>query len=255
MAPTTDPDREGVTPAMMRLFLAAQVVFVALAIILATRVIGGSLRHGIPWVLPLAAIAGLVLADFVSGMAHFLADNFASADTPLIGPTFVRPFREHHADPLAITTHGFVHANGGNTLVALPIIAPMALLVPVEDSPLATVIGAITLFFIIPIWLTNQIHKWAHMPAPPRVARFLQRLGVILANEHHDVHHKSPFDTYYCITVGLWNPLLERLRFFERLERFIRRWVPGTDPVSRVERDAMGRTVVPATVSRAISGG
>ncbi len=251
MAQTIDSNGEGVTPAMMRLFVAAQIAFVTLALILATRVIAGSLEHGIVWMIPLAAVVGLVVADFVSGMVHFLADNFFAADTPLIGPTFVRPFREHHADPLAITTHGFVHANGGNTLVSLPVIAPMALLVPIENSPLATLVGALTLFFIIPIWLTNQIHKWAHMPAPPPVARFLQRLGVILANEHHDVHHKSPFDTYYCITVGLWNPLLERLNFFERLERFIRRWVPFTDPISRVERDAMGRTVVPSTVSRA----
>src|SRR5688572_27214021 len=228
-----------VSPGAMRVFLAAQVVFVALALYLAVRVIEGADRHQLGWWLPVAAIVGLLVADFVSGFVHFLADNFFEADTPIIGATFVRPFREHHADPLAITTHGFVHANGGNTLVTLPLMTPMALLVPIEDSPFATTIAAVTFSFLVPIWLTNQIHKWAHMPAPPRVVRLLQRSGIILANEHHDWHHKSPFDTYYCITVGAWNPLLERIKFFERLERFIRRWVPGTDPVSRVERDAM----------------
>ncbi|MBA3793157.1 MAG: hypothetical protein H0X19_03350, partial [Rubrobacter sp.] len=40
-----------------------------------------------------------------------------------------------------------------------------------------------------------------------------------------------------CITVGVWNPLLDRLRFFERAERLIRRTVPGTDPLLRSERD------------------
>ena len=232
----------------MRVFLAAQVVFVALALYLAVRVIEGADRHQLGWWLPVAAIVGLLVADLVSGFVHFLADNFCEADTPLIGKTFVRPFREHHADPLAITTHGFVEANGGNTIVALPVITPVALLLPIEDNPFATAMGALTLAFIIPIWLTNQIHKWAHMASPPRLVRAMQRTGLILANQHHDVHHTSPFDTYYCITVGFWNPLLERIALWERLERWIRRWVPGTDPVSRVERDATGRTVVTPTV-------
>jgi hypothetical protein len=207
-----------VSQGAMRVFLVAQVVFVALALYLAVRVVEGADRHQLGWWLPVAAIVGLLVADFVSGFVHFLADNFCEADTPIIGKTFVRPFREHHSDPLAITTHGFVEANGGNTIVALPVIAPVALLMPVEDNPFATAIGALTLA--------------------------IQRTGLILANQHHDVHHTSPFDTYYCITVGFWNPLLERLDLWVRLERWIRRWVPGTDPVSRVERDAAGRTVV-----------
>jgi hypothetical protein len=51
-----------------------------------------------------------------------------------------------------------------------------------------------------------------------------------------DIYHASPYDTYYCITVGVWNPLLERTRFFERIERLLRRFTAGTDPRLRVER-------------------
>ena len=47
----------------------------------------------------LAALAGWVLADLVSGVVHWWADRVASEDTPLLGPHFVRPFREHHEDP------------------------------------------------------------------------------------------------------------------------------------------------------------
>jgi hypothetical protein len=36
---------------------------------------------------------------------------------------------------------------------------------------------------------------------------------------------------------GLWNPLLDRIRFYERTERLIRRSVPGTDPTLRSERE------------------
>ena len=35
----------------------------------------------------------------------------------------------------------------------------------------------------------------------------------------------------------LWNPLLERTRFYERAERLIRRSAPGTDPELRSERE------------------
>ena len=66
---------------------------------------------------------------------------------------------------------------------------------------------------------------------------WLQRRGVILSREHHDIHHASPYDTYYCITVGFWNPLLDRTRFFERTERLLRGVLPGTDPRLRVERE------------------
>jgi len=83
----------------------------------------------------------------------------------------------------------------------------------------------------------NQFHKWAHMDTPPAFVSWLQECGVILSREHHDIHHESPYDTYYCITTRFWNPLLDRTRFFERAERLIRRSVPGTDPTLRSERE------------------
>ena len=86
-------------------------------------------------------------------------------------------------------------------------------------------------------FLTNQFHKWAHMDSPPAFVGWLQAWGVILSREHHDIHHESPYDTYYCITTGFWNPLLDHTRFFERVERLIRRFVPGTDPRLRSERE------------------
>jgi len=75
------------------------------------------------------------------------------------------------------------------------------------------------------------------MEEPPSVAAWLQRRRLILSQEHHEVHHESPYDTYYCITVGVWNPLLDRTRFFERTERLLRYVIPGTDPRLRVEQE------------------
>lgn len=234
----TNPTPAAPGPMLGHIKLAALIIFAGLCLLLSVRLVQGGLALGVVGWFPVLAVAGYVAADLVSGVVHFLADNFAEADTPLVGPTFVRPFREHHTDPTGITRHGFVETNGNNVIVSLPFLVPVLLWVPVTSSVSAWVIGAFILCFLFAVFLTNQFHKWAHEPDPPAIARRLQAAGLILSKSHHDVHHTSPFNTHYCITVGLWNPLLQRLRVFDRAERAMRRWIPGTDPRLRVEREA-----------------
>lgn len=40
------------------------------------------------------------------------------------------------------------------------------------------------------------------MEDPRSLAAWLQRCRLILSKKHHDIHHASPYDTYYCITAG-----------------------------------------------------
>jgi hypothetical protein len=152
---------------------------------------------------------------------HFLADNFGSPETPVFGPAFIKPFRDHHTDPTGILHHPFMIANGNNCLVALPPLAIVWITVPTSTTFTGYLTGSFALFLSLAVFLTNQFHKWAHMDSPPPFVAFLQRRGVILSREHHDVHHTSPFDTYYCITAGWWNPLLERTGVFEKTARLI----------------------------------
>jgi len=65
---------------------------------------------------------------------------------------------------------------------------------------------------------TNQFHKWAHQENPSAFARWLQRKRLVLEPAHHQRHHTRPFDVNYCITNGWLNPVLNRLKFFRRLE-------------------------------------
>ncbi|MEM6732794.1 MAG: fatty acid desaturase CarF family protein, partial [Myxococcota bacterium] len=39
--------------------------------------------------------------------------------------------------------------------------------------------------------------------------------------EHHEVHHTAPHTRNYCITCGVMNPVLERVRFFRFAERVL----------------------------------
>ena len=57
--------------------------------------------------------------------------------------------------------------------------------------------------------------------------RALQSAGLILSPEHHSIHHASPQDKSYCITVGWMNPLLDKIGFFRICETIVGRVVPG----------------------------
>lgn len=177
------------------------------------------------WTVVFSAIVGYILADFLSGFVHFFGDTFGSPTTPIIGPTFVFPFREHHVEPEAITHHDFVETNGHNCLVSIPVMMIMAhvLFKYVMVSALASFAFATSYFLILCVFLTNQFHKWAHMKHTPAPIRFLQRTRLILSPGHHKIHHTSPYNRYFCITTGWLNFLLDRARFFPIAKFTIRR--------------------------------
>lgn len=170
------------------------------------------------WLILLVLIAAWLAADFVSGFVHFLADSFGSVETPFFGKTFVYPFREHHIDPLAITRHSYLETNGANSIISLPVLAAVLLTTEPENNPLMRLWVC---FFLGAIFLTNQIHKWSHMPVAPALPRLLQRCHIILTPQGHAVHHVPPHSDYFCITNGWLNPFLAKIRFFPLIKRLL----------------------------------
>lgn len=220
-----EPHAHDTIPGFRLLQTAAFAAFAVMSVVIARDITAGSAEFGLFWALPIVLVAAYLAADLLSGFVHYLADNFGSPDTPILGKAFVLPFREHHTDPTGILRHSFMIGNGNNCLVTVPFLGGVMLAVPVGETRSATLIGAFALFLSLAILLTNQFHKWAHMDSPPRLVWWLQRKGLVLSKEHHDIHHVSPFDTHYCITVGWWNPLLQRIRFFETTTKVIRFFV------------------------------
>lgn len=189
-----------------------------MALLAASRLAGAPTPDRL-WLIALAAVAGYVAADFLSGLAHWAFDTWGSAATPLIGEGFIRPFREHHDDAESITRHDFVETNGNNCLAAIPVLA-VAAVAPVGTRS-GVFVAAFLLFASLAVIATNQFHKWAHTDDPGPLVRWLQRWHLILPADHHRAHHEAPHTTNYCITTGWMNPLLTAIGFHRRLERVI----------------------------------
>ena len=177
--------------------------------------------HSLASLLPAicAALAGYLLADLVTGTVHWFCDTFFAEDTPLIGPLLIAPFREHHRDPLAMTRHSFLELTGNSCLALLPALALALWIGPSPAAPAAAPVYSFILALALAAAATNLFHRWAHDPAPPKFARTLQRLGLILSAEHHAQHHAPPHRTAYCVTNGWANRVADRLGVFARAER------------------------------------
>jgi ubiquitin-conjugating enzyme E2 variant len=152
-------------------------------------------------------LAAYAVADLASGIVHFLLDNFGSPETPVIGQKFVKPFRDHHVDPMEMTRGDFIAVNADNVFVCLPVIIPAFFFLDTSEHPYA---GVFMVGLVAGVIMTNQLHKWAHMPTVPRLVAAAQRHGVVLSKEHHSVHHSGAYDSNYCITWGHLDLLLNR---------------------------------------------
>lgn len=167
-------------------------------------------------ILAAAALTSLLFADLASGLVHWAADNWGSADWPLVGAAFIRPFRLHHLDAQDICRHTWLELNGNNCIASMPTFVASLLLL--DLSPLGLFMSAFWLGVAFWVLGTNQFHAWAHADEPPAVARALQKYRLILSKPHHDQHHASPHNRNYCITNGWLNGPLRALRIFEGVE-------------------------------------
>lgn len=183
------------------------------------RGITSTTSASLPFVL-LAIPVGMLFADFFSGIVHWGCDTWGTVKTPIFS-AFIRSFREHHVDPMAITRHDFVEANGDNCLVCVPALLLLAVVRAdlSSSSELFIFVSLLTTAFFVSI--TNQIHKWSHTMSPPAYVRFLQESNIILSRKVHNIHHQNPYDRYYCITTGWLNPLLGAINFWGAMEAAI----------------------------------
>jgi hypothetical protein len=178
---------------------------------LALEVVGG---------IVLAVVLAFLTADFLSGLVHFLCDNLGTPNTPVLGQKFIKAFREHHDDPVAMTEGDFIEVNADNFFVCLPVLIPCVVWLDVHHHLYLAAYLAILMVFVT---ITNEVHKWAHVEQVPAFLRRLQASPFVLAPGKHHRHHTAPYDSYYCITSGVLNPVLARTHFWQGLLRVCKR--------------------------------
>jgi ubiquitin-conjugating enzyme E2 variant len=162
----------------------------------------------------------LLAADLAAGLLHWFADTFFTRTTPLLGPTLIHAFRDHHRDPTAIVRRSFTEVSGQNCAACVALLLPGLGLDPARLAERVAL--AALLLFTLAIALTNLFHRWAHAErVPPLVAR-LQRSGLVLSPARHAVHHSGAHDRAYCVTTGWLNRPLDAIGFFAALERAVR---------------------------------
>lgn len=174
------------------------------------------------------AFLGALAVDGLTGLVHWTCDTWGDERTPVLGPTLIYAFREHHRDPTAMLAHPWTSVNREPALAAAAALALLSLpwaRALLEAHPLAY---GFAWAFLAYGAAANQLHQWAHVAKPPRPVRAAQRLGLVLSPERHARHHRGRNDRAYCISTGWLNPLLDRVGFWTALERGIVRLTHAT---------------------------
>ena len=179
------------------------------------------------WTIVPIAFAGMITADFLSGLIHWAADTWGNERMPLLGRRFLHPFRVHHVNPDDFIQRRFIDTNGDVALLVVPVTA-VSMAIPLDSQQ-----GLAAAVFLVAFsglgLFTNQIHQWAHLPRPPAPVRLLQSCHLILTQKAHSCHHRPPYSANYCITTGWCNRPLVVMQFFQRLERMVT-WLTGLCP-------------------------
>lgn len=166
----------------------------------------------------LQILVAWLLADFLSGVVHWLEDRYLGERSLDFAQGIAADNQLHHERPTAMLLNSYWGNMRSGAYVAWPL-------------------GAMLWFAHAPLWLWagvtlcafgNLVHRFAHTPRVqlPRWIRGLQEFGLFISHAHHDTHHreegrlipKTRASRAYCAMTDWVNPLLDRLRFGDRCE-------------------------------------
>lgn len=160
-----------------------------------------------------AILAGLLLADFVTGAFHWFEDRYGNPKWPIIGG-IIRANQEHHHTPRSFLEGSFFGRN-----LTVFILAAVFMVGFWAIGWLNLFTGSAVVFGAF----ANEIHRFAHR-APGengKIIATLQRTGLLQSFQHHAQHHRKGKDTHYCVMTNFLNPALEKIQFYQTIEKVI----------------------------------
>lgn len=155
----------------------------------------------------------VALADFVSGLVHWLEDAYARPDMKFVGRIAEENLR-HHARPREFISKSWWESSSDLLLIGL--VATLVALLTHTFS------GWLLLFVVLTI-NANQIHKWSHQGPRenPAIVTWLQQKKILQTPREHARHHSGEKNTNYCVITNYLNPLLEKIGFWKGMENAI----------------------------------
>jgi plasmanylethanolamine desaturase len=180
----------------------------------------------------------ILLVDFLSGLFHWLEDAYGDETWPITGKLITQPNILHHHDPRYFTRYSWLYS-------ARVLLGMGALIV--GSAYLVGGLNWVTVAVVLIGINANEVHKWAHRTRAEngRLITWLQQVGLLQSPLHHARHHTDPKNTHYCVLTNYWNPLLERVGLWTRLEWLIDRlFGVQRRPDHSVKRGAMRSQVM-----------
>lgn len=156
-------------------------------------------------------IITILTAEFAAGAVHWFEDAYIRNDTPLIGRAIGRPNTVHHHYPRHMTRNTWWQSSWDLVLFSATLVVA------------AWCLGFLTWH----VWLfallaanANEFHKWEHRTRKEngRLISFLQDIRVLQTAKHHARHHTDPKNSHYCTITNVLNPVLDGIRFWDRVE-------------------------------------
>lgn len=153
----------------------------------------------------------ILITDFLSGLFHWLEDNYGQPDWPITGRLVTQPNIVHHFNPRYFTKHTWLKS--ADVLLG---IGGIILVLAVLANAFTWHVALLLLLGIN----ANEFHKWAHQSARerPKMAAWLQIARILQTPAHHAQHHLRGKDTHYCVLTNFVNPVLDKLGFWRTLE-------------------------------------
>lgn len=160
-----------------------------------------------------SVFGGLILADFITGTFHWFEDRYGNPKWPILGHT-IRANQEHHRTPRSFLAGTFLHRNKEVFGIGLLFLIGFYF------------VGWLNLFTASAVlfgMFANEIHRFAHQSPKEngRLITLIQKTGLFQSFMHHAQHHRKGKDSHFCVMTNYLNPVLERVRFFQRIETVI----------------------------------
>lgn len=154
-------------------------------------------------------LACILIADFLTGVVHWIEDTYGVPSWPLLGASIIEPNILHHKDQVDFTKGGMLYRNyqvWGFVAASIAIVYLTGWLT--WQVTLTAVVAS----------MGNEIHAWAHKRPRSRIIRLMQEMKLVCSPEQHAKHHRPPYDTNFCTVTNWLNPVLDAVCFWRGLE-------------------------------------